>query len=235
MNYIKYIIIALFVLPAQLIAQENDLAEAIDKVLAFSEKNDSKLSAISIFAKLPDEEKLIYLDKKWQNGVILTNEGETIFFTGRFEVFNQTIEVNLNGQTRVLSVAYTKLVKLGSKTFIPIMRGQIEEAKKNAYMELLFKGKANLLAFYEPDTKTITQGISAAAPGELILTFREKFFISKDLQEFEQLPSKKKLINGMFSSQATAITAYLKENKYKRNKADLVQLFYFYNELQGGS
>lgn len=212
--------------------QPISLQQQIDSGQTTSDENDKGLKAISFFANLSGDEKLLYLNREWQSGIILTKDGQKLFFTGRLELLNQTVEVNINGQVWVLSMGFVRLVKIGESIFLPIKKEKLKGLYKDVYAELLFNGNDKLLAFFETEAKTVTRGISISSASETDLIYKERYFLSTDLESFRPLPPRKRLVAELFQNKAQNITAYMKENKLKRNRTDLIRLFDYYEQLQ---
>jgi len=214
-------------------AQSTDLLEEqIDSVLLTSKENDEGLKAISFYANLSGDEKLLYLNREWQNGVILTKEGRKLFFTGRLELLNQTVELNIDGKIWVLSTGFVRLVKIGGSIFLPVKKEQLKGLYKDAYAELLFNGNEKLLTFFKTEAKTVTRGISISSQSKTELIYKERYFLSKDLESFRPLPPKKSMVAELFQNEAENVSAFIKQNKLKRNRADLIRLFDYYEQLQ---
>lgn len=174
-----------------------------------------------------------YLNKNWQNSFVITLDDETIYFNGRYNVLNKTIESHWKGEQRVIYPKKIKAAQIGENLLIPIGADQIRQVDNNRYLEVLSFGKLNLLNGYGLETKMETgSSLSFQGTGKKTYFIDETLYHTSDFKTIEKLDNSKGKILDLFGQQEKAVANFAKENRLRfNNKEDLRLIFDFFNSL----
>lgn len=201
--------------------------------MAKADENVDRLEKMSYLANISSKEDLLYLNSEWQNGMVLNDLGEYIPVTVRYEVLNQAMEVKVNNDIRILSFARVRLVRVGEQVFVPAKRQNIEGLKSDVYMEVFYGGAKKLVGYYrgELSGSLSDNSYSANINGTTKASYDLLFYTSEDLFKFDLLPGKKRLPSQVFPEAEAEVAAFIKENKLKQRREDLISVFSYYDGI----
>ena len=174
----------------------------------------------------------LYLNINWQNSYAITNSGDLIQFSGRYNAMNQAVEMKLRSGIHTLQSRKTKLVIIGDNMLIPLSGEVIDMGERRIYFEILSKGKVTLLkqftlAYFMDGTNSLT----AAYNGERKYQINPVYYTTTNYKKLTRLKLTKKRVLELFGEREQEMKQFLKSNKLKVNEEqDLKRLFDAFND-----
>lgn len=175
-----------------------------------------------------------YLQEDFVNGYLLTPEDKMFRIKGRFDSYNNEIQVlGENNQMLALHPHKLKAVTLNKQIFVP----RVMESSGNpvwSFFELLSEGKKTLLQYYQATSQKV-QGhpVLGSVNQDYKVVVNQRLYISTGRQPVQRLKKNKKSVLKALKDEKENIQSFVKEYKlsYKKTK-DLIKIFDYYNQLK---
>lgn len=207
--------------------------QVIERLTSFQDSIIMALANISFNKSSRVKEHNLYLDKGWQNSAVVTADDQILYFSGRFNVLNNAIEMKLKDKIKFVYPRKIKLALIGQDLLIPAKGNQFEKATANTYLHVLSYGKINLFNRYVLESKI--EGGNSLVPevtGQKKYYIDESYYYSEGFGSFSKLRSSKKKVLALFKDKSEEVSSFVKANKLKfNNKEDLTKIFDYYNKL----
>ncbi|NJK84361.1 MAG: hypothetical protein HC912_11830 [Saprospiraceae bacterium] len=93
-----------------------------------------------------------YLESNWQNGLLISQKGNTYEIKGRYRIFDDEIQIVQDGVVKALYPHSLQGVLLGSRIFIS-SKWEAPSGIDYSFFELLVDGEVKLLKKYQLDVR----------------------------------------------------------------------------------
>jgi len=207
--------------------------EVISKIRLSDKENEKALKEISYIVD-PNRGHNLFLEKEWQNTYIVTENDERLYFRGRYNVLNNVVEANINGEVYVIIPSHIKAVVMNDRILVSVQATKIGLGNFPVYLEVLSTGKLNLLIRYivasNIDSGNILSYQSRGNRKYLILPVA---YYTSDYDEILEIKPGKKSVLTLFGDKAMSVEKFIRNNRLNvRQQEDLKQVFDFYNQIE---
>ncbi|MEM1322837.1 MAG: hypothetical protein AAGG75_21410 [Bacteroidota bacterium] len=219
---------SLWLLP--ILGAAQDVDSSIEQLSLHLDESEKLLKDYSFPTKSKKVHNL-YLNINWQNSYAVTNSGELLQFSGRYNAMNQAVEMKLRSGIRSLQSRKIKLVVVGDNMLIPLPGTVIDLGERRVYFEILSNGDITLLkqftlSYYMDGTNSLT----AAYNGERKYQITPVYYATNDYKKLSRLKLTKKRVLQLFGDKEEEMKKFLKSNKLKlTEEKDLKRLFNAFN------
>lgn len=167
-----------------------------------------------------------FLNEEWQQATILDKKNKKkVTLLARFNAYTREIEVLKVKDIVSLTPVDGISVQLAGKNFVPL---KIKGVNKRIFAERLVQGKISLFRVYDTKIiKAVSDSNLLGIDNEDKLTIVDDLYYTNEVEEAIQLPSKKKIITGLFDNETLN---FIKKEKlsFKKEK-DLARILEYYN------
>lgn len=176
-----------------------------------------------------------YLDEEWQEGLVLTPEGDVFRIKGRYNAYADEMQVLINKQMKALFPRKIRGVSLGEKVFIPTSFYDKFDTKSFGFFEVLSEGEIALLIRYEAVTRGVNDHpLLGSTNNKVEINIQESFFVRVNGEAARPLKKKKKEVLKVLAKKEEKIVQLAKEEKLSFGKQeDLRKIFDYYNGIKG--
>lgn len=173
----------------------------------------------------------IYLNSQWLPGKVLTKDTVLVEAPLRYRVYDDEMQVLVNGQTKALFPEQIRAVSIGERIFVPLEYKASKKKKAFAYFELLVEGDLSLLLRRELEIKPAdyNPALNIGSRHDQVIT-NEVFYYKKEGKLPLSFKQTTKSVLKVLGARKKAVAQFAKENNLTvKSKEDLIKLFQFYN------
>ena len=230
MNFLKSLLLVALVFKLTL-AKPQDIPESTSIIDSIKAENTFLLKSIS--TSFNPSQKDVYIGEGWQHGILMMDDGKSLFFNGRINVVRGYLECKVENRIRKIASGRIKMIDLEGKKYIPISGSSIEGGGINTYMNILSLGEINLLRGYYIIVKSRGgDSINQEITGTEILELSSDLFYTYDFETVYRLRTNKKTILSLLSDREDQISELIDVNKLKfSSDRDVSAIFNFYNTI----
>ncbi len=175
----------------------------------------------------------LYLNKAWQNCVLVTQKDEILYFNGRYSVLDHAIQWKRSDDIGVIYPGQIKSAMVGAYVLVPFKVGEIDGVHRPTYLEILSEGSLNLYLRHYLDSRIQgSNSLTAGINGTKEYFLAEDLYFSKGRTQVNKLKTSKKKMGQLFEARKEKVENFMKEHNLKYNsKEELIRIFDFYNGL----
>ncbi len=167
-----------------------------------------------------------YLDRKWADALLISNEGNTYQVEGRYRVFDDEFQILLNSSVKSVFPHLIHGVILGEKAYTPA-KIETPSGIDYAYFEVLAEGDIYLLKRFKTNAKTTKDNYVKIGDVETTYYYMKRGDIARPLHH-----SRRKLTR-VLGDKSEFIQPFLKANRPNLKTEDgLKALFNYYNSMK---
>ncbi len=216
----------LYVLPAQ----ESPLT-AISAIATYREKMLAEMKNISRKINNYKADHDHFLNKNWQQSTVITEDGEYLHFSGRYNILRNALEANVEEEIYSINPSKIKAAMIGNRLLIPLSGELVEEGNFSLLFEVISAGDVTLLQRFKVDSRMQGNGSAIVSISEETVYFvRSDFYYTTDFTSLTLLRRNKKRILELFGDQQSKMEQYMDKNGLKlRKDEDIIALFKQFN------
>ncbi len=166
-----------------------------------------------------------YLDRKWSDALLISNEGNTYQVEGRYRVFDDEFQILLNNSVKSVFPHLVHGVILGEKAYMPA-KIETPSGIDYAFFEVLAEGDVYLLKRFKTDVKTTKDNYVKIGDVKTQYYYMKRGDIARPLKQ------NRKNVSRVFGEKSNKLKAYYKAKQPNvRADDDLKKLFDYCNAL----
>lgn len=176
--------------------------------------------------------KVSYLDPGWQFGLLLTRQGNVRFFSGRYNLNLDAVELRMGEERKAINPNKINAILLGNRILMPL-EYESEGSPRKGYFEVLYEGDLSLLQRHHLVYERVgSNPLVTSMGGATRFSVEETLFYKENGNPAQILSRGKRGLKKCMHDKEEAITQFIDEKNINvRDLDELNTVFEFYNQL----